>query len=132
VGICAYLIVFGYFVFFNPYILGDPENFNKANAMITPKHIVPEWYFLFAYAILRYFPTKLSGLLALVSSILVLFVIPFLADRVIKSNAFKPISKFFFWIFVFNFMSLTYLGSKPAEEPWLAKTGFCTLLYFTY
>ena len=132
VGICAYLIVFGYFVFFNPYILGDPENFNKANAMITPKHIVPEWYFLFAYAILRFFPTKLTGLLALVFSLVVLFIIPFTSNRVIKSNAFEPFSKFFFWFFVFNFVSLTYLGSKPAEEPWLAKTGFSAIVYFGY
>lgn len=132
VGICAYLIVFGYFVFFNPYILGDPENFNKANAMITPKHIVPEWYFLFAYAILRFFPTKLTGLLALVFSLVVLFIIPFTGNRTIKSNAFKPFSKFFFWIFIFNFIALTYLGSKPAEQPWLFKTGVSTVIYFLY
>jgi ubiquinol-cytochrome c reductase cytochrome b subunit len=83
-------------VFLCPYELGDPENFQQANPLVTPVHIMPEWYFLFAYAILRSIPNKLGGVLALASSLLILFLLPFLHQSYLKGLTFRPLSKLFF------------------------------------
>jgi ubiquinol-cytochrome c reductase cytochrome b subunit len=106
------ILFLSYIIFFNPNLLGDPENFIKANPMVTPVHIMPEWYFLFAYAILRAIPNKLGGVMALVLSILILFIIPYVHTSNIKSTTFKPFSKFFFWLFIVNFILLSNIGSN--------------------
>ncbi len=131
-GMLLAILFLSYIIFFNPNLLGDPENFIKANPMVTPVHIMPEWYFLFAYAILRAIPNKLGGVMALVLSILILFIIPYVHTSNIKSTTFKPFSKFFFWLFIVNFILLTWIGSKPVEEPFILIGQYSTVLYFTY
>nr|QSS48565.1 cytochrome b [Kradibia gibbosae] len=116
----------------NPYMLSDPENFNKANSMITPMHIQPEWYFLFAYAILRSIPNKLGGVIALLMSILILLFIPFFSQYKIKGFKFQIINQFFFWIFVCIFFILTWTGAKPIENPFVLISQFASILYFLY
>ena len=90
-----------------PYVFGDAENFKEADSLVTPAHIKPEWYFLFAYAILRSIPNKLGGVVALMLSVLVLFVLPYLPRNRFKGVRFKPLSKMFFWLFVVDFLLLT-------------------------
>nr|YP_010889959.1 cytochrome b [Chuniphyes multidentata]WJJ69920.1 cytochrome b [Chuniphyes multidentata] len=131
-GFCILLFCLFYLVFFKPYLLGDPENFIKANSLVTPVHIMPEWYFLFAYAILRAIPNKLGGVLALVGSIIILCILPYVHTSRIKSTQFKTISQFFFWVFVSNFIFLTWIGSKPVEEPFIFLGQISSLLYFFY
>ena len=94
-------------VFLFPYVLSDPENFQPANPLVTPEHIKPEWYFLFAYAILRSIPNKLGGVVALVSSILVLFLLPYLHQSRFKGLTFRPLSKILFWFLIADFLLLT-------------------------
>lgn len=125
-------IMLSTFIFYNPNILGDPENFINANPLVTPIHIMPEWYFLFAYAILRAIPNKLGGVIALVLSILILIVLPFFHTSKIKSLIFRPIGKFFYWLFVINFILLTWIGSKPVEEPFILIGQLSSIFYFSY
>ena len=125
-------ILFSFFVFFHPNYLGDAENFISSNPLVTPIHIVPEWYFLFAYAILRAIPNKLGGLLALVFSLVIVFTLPFFHTSYVKSCTFKPISKFFFWSFISNFLFLTWLGAKPVEDPYVFLSRVSSLFYFSY
>ena len=131
-GILLAILFLSYIIFFNPNLLGDPENFIKANPMVTPVHIMPEWYFLFAYAILRAILNRLGGVMALVLSIIILFIIPYVHTSNIKSLAFKPFSKYFFWLFIINFILLTWIGSKPVEEPFIIIGQYSTVLYFSY
>lgn len=114
-----------------PYALGDPDNFSPANPLSTPIHIQPEWYFLFAYAILRSIPNKLGGVLALLTSLLILYVLP-LSSSKFRSNSFYPINKFLFWLFVSTFILLTWAGAKPVEDPYIFTSQILTLLYFSY
>nr|AYE84586.1 cytochrome b [Encarsia obtusiclava] len=116
----------------NPYILGDPENFNLANPMITPIHIQPEWYFLFAYAILRSIPNKLGGVIALLISILILMILPFNMNYKIKGFKFYYINQINFWIFINLFIILTWIGAKPVESPYIFIGQLSSILYFTY
>nr|YP_010708607.1 cytochrome b [Silvatares holzenthali]WCR50267.1 cytochrome b [Silvatares holzenthali] len=119
-------------VIYKPYMLSDPDNFIMANPMVTPIHIQPEWYFLFAYAILRSIPNKLGGVIALAMSIMILFILPFTFMKNIKGNQFYLLNKYLFWMFVFIFILLTWLGSTPMEFPYTQLSQFVTISYFSY
>ena len=119
-------------IFFYPNLLGDPENFINANPLVTPTHIMPEWYFLFAYAILRAIPNKLGGVIALVLSILILFTLPFFHTCKTNSLMFRPLGKIFYWSFIANFFILTWIGSKPVEDPFIFIGLISSLFYFSY
>nr|AXS64987.1 cytochrome b [Cucujoidea sp. 4 KM-2017] len=116
-----------------PYNLSDPDNFIPANPLVTPPHIQPEWYFLFAYAILRSIPNKLGGVIALVMSIAILYFLPILnSNKMMLSNQFYPFNKIMFWIFVINILMLTWLGAKPVEQPFILTSQIFTVSYFMY
>lgn len=112
-----------------PNLLNDPENYIPANPIITPVHIQPEWYFLFAYAILRSIPRKLGGVIALVISIAVMYFLPFVKDKEISSAFILPY-QVCFWFFVVSFMILTWLGACPIEEPYTYIAGPISVFYF--
>ena len=132
-GVFCFFLFFGLFVFFSPNYLGHPDNYIMANPMVTPPHIVPEWYFLPFYAILRSIPDKLFGVIAMVASILIMMVLPYLsADSKIRSNAFRPLSKLFFYFFVFNCFLLGWIGHCPAEMPYILIGRVATIFYFLY
>nr|CAA56607.1 cytochrome b [Arbacia lixula] len=113
-----------------PGALNDPENFIPANPLVTPPHIQPEWYFLFAYAILRSIPNKLGGVIALVAAILVLFLMPLLNTSKIESNSFRPLSQIAFWTLVSTFLVLTWIGSQPVEYPYVFIGQVASAIYF--
>lgn len=119
-------------VLFSPNLFGDPENFLLANALVTPAHIQPEWYFLFAYAILRAIPNKLGGVVALLCAILILIIFPFLPPRKFKSLSFYPLGKFLFWLLVRVFFLLTYVGAIPVEAPFITLGQALRVIYFSY
>nr|AHX97844.1 cytochrome b [Afrocampsis griseosetosus] len=123
--------VFSFIILEYPYIMGDPENFLVANSMVTPIHIQPEWYFLFAYTILRSIPNKLSGVVALLMSILILFFLP-LKMSGFQSMKFYPLSQMFYWIFTYNVLMLTWLGGCPVEYPFMHLSQGATVTYFLY
>ena len=129
-GVLLFFLIVLYIIFYNPNLLNDAENFIKANSLVTPIHIVPEWYFLFAYTILRWVPNKLVGLLLLLCSILILIVIPFIHDSKVKSLSFKPFAKTLFWIFIFNFILLSWLGSRLVEYPYFNISIISSIVYF--
>lgn len=131
-GISIFLTLLLSFVFFSPDLLGRPDNYVKANSLVTPASIVPEFYLLFAYAILKSIPSKLGGIIALVLAILILAVAPFSHTSKIRSNRFKPLSRKNFWFFIGNFFLLTYLGGLRAEEPYVIITQISTLYYFSF
>nr|ASY98636.1 cytochrome b [Iris polystictica] len=114
-----------------PYILGDPDNFIPANPLVTPVHIQPEWYFLFAYAILRSIPNKLGGVIALVMSIAILFLMP-LTNTNSRGLQYYPINQFMFWSMVVIVILLTWIGARPVEDPYILTGQILTLLYFFY
>nr|YP_010728474.1 cytochrome b [Synendotendipes impar]WEF49715.1 cytochrome b [Synendotendipes impar] len=115
-----------------PYALGDPDNFIPANPLVTPPHIQPEWYFLFAYAILRSIPNKLGGVIALVMSIAILFILPFTNKFTFQSSQFYPINQILFWIMTITVVLLTWIGARPVEDPYILTGQFLTILYFLY
>nr|YP_010235793.1 cytochrome b [Bambusicaliscelis flavus]QTD82411.1 cytochrome b [Bambusicaliscelis flavus] len=129
-GFTIVMFMFSMLMNVSPYIFNDPENFNMANAMITPIHIQPEWYFLFAYAILRSIPNKLGGVLALLFSILILMTLPFSMKNKFQSNLFYPKNKILFWILINTFGLLTWIGARPVEEPFILTGQILTLVYF--
>nr|YP_009725541.1 cytochrome b [Homoeoxipha nigripes]QHQ73132.1 cytochrome b [Homoeoxipha nigripes] len=116
----------------NPYYLGDPDNFIPANPLVTPIHIQPEWYFLFAYAILRSIPNKLGGVIALVSSIAILFTLPITNTHKFQGLQFYPINQIFFWTFISIVILLTWIGARPVEDPFIIVGQILTALYFLY
>nr|AII02545.1 cytochrome b [Urodus decens] len=116
----------------NPNLLGDPDNFTPANPLVTPIHIQPEWYFLFAYAILRSIPNKLGGVIALLLSILILTILPLTFMKKIQSNQFYPINQIMFWIMVMTVILLTWIGARPVEDPYIITGQILTVLYFSY
>nr|QTZ20348.1 cytochrome b [Spodoptera picta] len=116
----------------NPYLLGDPDNFIPANPLVTPVHIQPEWYFLFAYAILRSIPNKLGGVIALVMSILILIILPFTFNKKIQGIQFYPINQILFWFMVTIIILLTWIGARPVEDPYILTGQMLTIFYFSY
>nr|UNQ32431.1 cytochrome b [Hoplodactylus duvaucelii]UNQ32444.1 cytochrome b [Hoplodactylus duvaucelii]UNQ32574.1 cytochrome b [Hoplodactylus duvaucelii]UNQ32587.1 cytochrome b [Hoplodactylus duvaucelii] len=116
--------------FFWPGLLGDPENFTPANPLTTPPHIKPEWYFLFAYAILRSIPNKLGGVLALLFSVTILFLIPILHTSKQRSHTFRPSSQILFWLFIANILVLTWIGGQPVEPPFILIGQLTSTIYF--
>nr|YP_009732586.1 cytochrome b [Idiocerus salicis]QHS71305.1 cytochrome b [Idiocerus salicis] len=115
-----------------PFMLSDPDNFTPANPMVTPVHIQPEWYFLFAYAILRSIPNKLGGVMALFLSILILMVLPLSMKMKFKGLSFYPLSQIMFWLFICTVILLTWIGARPVEDPYTNTGMLLTLIYFLY
>lgn len=132
VGFVAMIILLVTIVISYPALLTDPENFIQANPMVTPVHIQPEWYFLFAYAILRSIPNKLGGVIALLISILILLILPWTHLGKIRSLSFYPLNQIFFWFFVCNFLLLTWLGACPVDPPYVQVSMILTCTYFMY
>ncbi len=138
-AIVVFMIPFAWFVFFAPDILGHPDNYIPADPQVTPAHIVPEWYFLPFYAILRAvdfnigpIDSKLGGVIAMFGSIAIWFVVPWLDRSKVRSGAFRPMFKWFYWIWVVNFIGLTYLGAQPAEGVYVILSKTATFYYFAY
>ena len=131
-GFVLLFILLSVLVFYLPNVLGDPENYIKANPLVTPVHIMPEWYFLFAYAILRAIPNKLGGVIALALSVIILAVLPFVHTSFIKGLSFRPLGKIFYWFFMVNFILLTWIGSKPVEDPYIFIGQLSSIFYFSY
>ena len=129
-GMSAFLVLFCWFLFYTPNYMGHPDNYIPANPMVTPAHIVPEWYFLPFYAILRSVPDKLGGVIAMFGAIAVLFVLPWLDTSKVKSCAYRPLAKQFFWILVVCGLGLGYLGSQPAEGGYVIASRILTAWYF--
>nr|YP_010960520.1 cytochrome b [Monolene sessilicauda]WNH37923.1 cytochrome b [Monolene sessilicauda] len=130
-GFAALIFALVILAVFSPNLLGDPDNFTPANPLVTPPHIKPEWYFLFAYAILRSIPNKLGGVLALLSSILILMVIPILHTSKQRSLTFRPLTQALFWILIADVIILTWIGGMPVEDPYIAIGQVASLLYFS-
>nr|AVV48258.1 cytochrome b [Chiastosella watersi] len=128
VGFLIMWMLLGMVVFFSPSILIDPENFIPANPLVTPTHIQPEWYFLPMYAILRSIPNKLGGVIALVMSIAVLYLLPFIKN--FKSNSYNIMNQMLFWMLISFFFILMYIGAKPVEPPFETVGQIFTVLYF--
>nr|QJF46884.1 cytochrome b [Marasmia exigua] len=116
----------------NPYLLGDPDNFIPANPLVTPIHIQPEWYFLFAYAILRSIPNKLGGVIALILSILILIILPMTFFKKIQGIQFYPMNKILFWMMITTIILLTWIGARPVEDPYVITGQLLTIIYFSY
>ena len=131
-GLSFALTIFFAVVFFAPDFLGHPDNYIPADPLKTPAHIVPEWYFLPFYAILRAIPDKLGGVIAMFSAIFVLFLLPWLDTSKVRSATFRPIYKIFFWIFLIDAIVLGWVGSKPAEGIYIIISRIATLYYFLH
>nr|AIG52864.1 cytochrome b [Ctenotus duricola] len=129
-GATLFLMVLLSLALFSPNLLGDPENFTPANPLVTPPHIKPEWYFLFAYAILRSIPNKLGGVLALLFSILILMLVPMLHTSKQRGSAFRPFSQALFWALVSNIIILTWIGGQPVEDPFIIIGQIASTTYF--
>jgi len=127
-----FLALFSYFVFLDPNVLGHSDNYIEANPMVTPAHIVPEWYFLPYYAILRSIPDKLGGVIAMLGSILILFALPLLNTSNIRSSFFRPLHKQFFWFFVADVILLGWIGGCPVEDPYVIIGQLGAVYYFAY
>jgi len=132
VGIIIFFIGYIYVCLQAPWFLGDPENFIPANPLVTPVHIQPEWYFLFAYAILRSIPNKLGGVVALALAVMVLYIIPFYGTNKFKRLSFYPLGKIMFWSLISIVVLLTWIGARPVEEPYVLTGQILTVLYFLY
>ena len=127
-----FFMVYFYFVFFEPNSLGHPDNYIEADPLVTPPHIVPEWYFLPFYAVLRSIPDKLGGVLAMFGAIVILFALPWLDRSPVRSGLYRPMFKKFTWLFFANFLVLGYIGGSPAEEPYLTVGAISTAWYFIH
>nr|QNH68979.1 cytochrome b [Ergatettix serrifemora] len=115
-----------------PYTLSDPDNFITANPLVTPPHIQPEWYFLFAYAILRSIPNKLGGVFALIASIAITMIMPFYNKSKFQGMQFYPMNQMMFWLMVTTMIMLTWVGKNPVEEPYIKTGQILTMMYFSY
>jgi ubiquinol-cytochrome c reductase cytochrome b subunit len=131
-GLSVFLLLFAWLVFYVPNYLGHPDNYIPANPLQTPAHIVPEWYFLPFYAILRAIPNKLLGVVAMFSSIAILAFVPWLDTSKVRSSTFRPIYRQFFWIFVLTGVGLGYLGSQPPEGGFVVAARILTVYYFAH
>ncbi len=131
-GLVVFLLVYAWFVFYEPNALLNPDNSIPANPGVTPAHIVPEWYLLPYYAILRSIPNKLLGVSAMAGSILVLFAVPWLDTSPVRSARFRPVIRVFFWILVIDCVLLTYAGGQPREGIWLILSRFGAAYYFLH
>jgi quinol-cytochrome oxidoreductase complex cytochrome b subunit len=138
-AIVVFMIPFAWFVFFAPDILGHADNYIEANNQVTPAHIVPEWYFLPFYAVLRaidfnilFIDSRLGGVIFFGASVLILFFVPWLDTSKVRSGTFRPLFKPFFWLFVVNFVLLAYLGAAPAEGIYVLLAKISTAYYFAY
>nr|YP_009155500.1 apocytochrome b [Torulaspora franciscae]AJG02991.1 apocytochrome b [Torulaspora franciscae]AJG03000.1 apocytochrome b [Torulaspora franciscae] len=132
VTVFVFLIFFSLFVFYSPNTLGHPDNYIPGNPLVTPASIVPEWYLLPFYAILRSIPDKLLGVIVMFAAILVLLVLPYTDRSVVRGNTFKVLSKLFFFLFVCNFVLLGKIGECHVEVPYVLMGQIATLLYFAY
>lgn len=128
----VFALFFATFVFFYPNMLGHPDNYIQANPMVTPPHIVPEWYFLPFYAILRSIPNKLGGVLAMFSAILILLFLPLLNQSAIRSSWFRPTFKPWFWLFVVDCLVLGWIGGNVVETPFVQIGQVATFFYFFF
>ena len=128
----VFLLLYAWFVFYVPDYLGDAVNYVEANPLVTPPHIVPEWYFLPFYAILRAIPSKLGGVIMMFAAIAVLIFVPWLDTSRVRSTKYRPIYKWFFWLFVITCLALGYLGSKPAEGVYVMWARVFTAYYFIH
>jgi len=131
-ALLIFLIIFSGFVFFVPNVLGHPDNYIEANPMVTPSHIVPEWYLLPFYAILRSVPDKLGGVVVMFASVFILMFLPWLDTSKVRSAVFRPLYKVFFWILVIDVIVLGYIGAKPPEGMYLIIGRISTIYYFVH
>jgi ubiquinol-cytochrome c reductase cytochrome b/c1 subunit len=131
-GVSIFLLLYAWFIFYMPNYLGDADNYIPANPAQTPAHIVPEWYYLPFYAMLRSIPNKLAGVIVMFSSILILVFLPWLDTAKTKSSKYRPVAKQFFWVFVIVCVLLGYLGSKPPEGIYVIAGRVLTVCYFAY
>ena len=131
-ALLVFMIIFAGFVFFTPNLLGHTDNYIQANPLQTPEHIVPEWYFLPFYAILRAIPDKLGGVIMMVSAIAILAFLPWLDTSKVRSAKYRPLFKQFYWIFLANFLLLGYLGAQPAEGIYVIISRIATIYYFVH
>nr|YP_010437846.1 cytochrome b [Bassarona dunya]UTB53978.1 cytochrome b [Bassarona dunya] len=132
IGFIILISILTFLSLINPYLLGDPDNFIPANPLVTPIHIQPEWYFLFAYAILRSIPNKLGGVIALVMSILILIILPFTFNKKIQGIQFYPLNQILFWMMITTIILLTWIGARSVEAPYIITGQLLTLIYFSY
>jgi len=126
------ILFFSFFLFFAPNVLGHSDNYIPANPLVTPPHIVPEWYFLPFYAILRSIPDKLGGVAAMIGAILVLGLLPVFNFSEVRSSKFRPIFSIFYWLFTVNFLILGWIGQKPVESPYIEIGMGATIFYFLF
>nr|APU89524.1 cytochrome b [Porcellio dilatatus dilatatus] len=131
-GMIILFLLLIYLSLMNPYKLGDPENFNPANPLSSPPHIQPEWYYLFAYAILRSVPNKLGGVVALILSVMILYLLPLTHYKSFKTNQFYPLSQILLYSFISVTTLLTWIGAKPVEDPYILTGQTLTTLYFLF
>ena len=131
-ALLVFLIIFLWFVFFAPNILGHPDNYIPADPLVTPAHIVPEWYLLPFYAILRAIPSKLGGVIFMFASIFILVLLPWLDTSKVRSATFRPLYKKFFWVLIVMVILLGYLGAKPPAGIYLILARIATTYYFVH
>nr|YP_010596107.1 cytochrome b [Ectomocoris horridus]WAJ48439.1 cytochrome b [Ectomocoris horridus] len=131
-GMSVTLMFFILLNLMEPRLLGDPENFIPANPLVTPIHIQPEWYFLFAYAILRSIPNKLGGVIAMIMAIAIIMILPLTNNSKFQGNTFYPMNQMLFWSLTTTMILLTWIGARPAEEPYILTGQMLTVIYFSY